>query len=253
MEANFDDAFKTRPYPAHAGQENAVAPGPTQAYADPAGISVVAGIRELRGKKSVSSLSFSAGDRIELNSIGYEVCDVISGAGKSAEAAIYRIRNSEGNTFALKLYYEFTDSSLEPSADTLQRIREISGGEILNLYDFGTGPNKYLNRYCFEVSEFARGGDLVSVEHFRKKFTPGFIEDVVVSGIFRGIERLHSQRIYHCDLKPQNVFFLDAEQTRVVIGDYGSAKSFDKSNAKELNYTTLTKGTEFYLAPEQAF
>ena len=248
MEGNFDDVFKTRPYPAQNGNENTFAPAQTATYADPAKSSPSPAAQRLyQERKAVSTVNISAGDVLELNSISYQVQDVISGAGRSSEASIYRITNSSGKDFALKLYYEFPDESLEPSPDTLQRIREISGGEILGLFDFGTGPNKYLNRYCFEISDFAHGGDLISVEHLRQKFTPAFIENVVVAGIFRGIQKLHNERIYHCDLKPHNVFFSDREKTRVVIGDYGSAKSFDKTNAKELNYTTLTKGTEFYL------
>ncbi|RLD73141.1 MAG: hypothetical protein DRJ07_21195, partial [Bacteroidetes bacterium] len=48
------------------------------------------------------------------------------------------------------------------------------------------------------------------------------------------------------------VFYLDKEQIEIVIGDYGSAKTFDFDTAKSSRKTTTVKGTDFYLPPEQA-
>ncbi len=197
--------------------------------------------------------NIGVGDSIELNSINYKILDILSGDGKTSEAVIYKVKDPKEKTFVLKLYYEFPDTHLEPNSDTLQRIRELESEELLYLYDFGTGPNKHLNKYCFEITRFAQGGDLLKVEDVSKKYTPEFIRHTVIPYIHKGLQALHTQRIYHCDLKPQNVFYLDKSQTRIVIGDYGSAKSFDITSEKELSYTTLTRGTEFYLAPEQAF
>lgn len=203
--------------------------------------------------KRTESHNIGVGDIVELNSIKYEILELLSEEGKTAEAIIYKVKDQNDTVFVLKLYYEFSDSHLEPNSDTLQRIREIAGKDILLLYDFGTGPNKYLEKFCFEVSAFAAGSDLLKVKDIKQKFTPEFIEKSVVRAIHSGLSTLHDEKIYHCDLKPQNVFFIDEQQTKIVIGDYGSAKSFDKASEKDLSYTTMTKGTEFYLAPEQAF
>jgi len=210
---------------------------------------------EKAASKRTAVHQLGPGDSPELNSIRYQVVSIISGEGKTSEAIIYKVKNDANKIFALKLYYEFTDEHHEPNPDTLQRIREISSKkkDILHLFDFGTGPNKYQGRFCFEISDFAEGGDLLRVPDIHEKYSPGFIHDVVITGINNGILALHKDKIFHCDLKPQNVYFLDANQTTIVIGDYGSAKSFEKTSEKELSHTTITKGTEFYLAPEQAF
>jgi len=68
----------------------------------------------------------------------------------------------------------------------------------------------------------------------------------------KGIRTLHRNKIFHCDLKPQNVFFRDAQQQNLVIGDYGSAKTFGFENGKDIRKTSIVKGTDFYLPPEQA-
>jgi len=272
MDVLFDDILKTKPYPEGQSPEGEVfVPNlaGTVAYQsfdnfpeievpEPRGLAPQDG-RTLpysslpTEKKRTSAHQLGLGDKLELNSLKYEITGIISGEGKSGEAIIYKIKNEQNQVYALKLYYEFDDEHLEPSADTLQRIREIKGKDILRLFDFGTGPNKFQNKFCFEISDFAEGGDLLFVENLKEKYSPQFLENVVIAGIHRGIKALHSEKIYHCDLKPQNVYFLDKAQTQVVIGDYGSAKSFEKTSEKELSHTTITKGTEFYLAPEQAF
>jgi len=272
MDALFDDILKTKPYP--EGQP----PDDTSFFSSVATTAAYQNLPDFpetdlshidipepvdgrtipypaidAEKKRTTTHHLGIGDKLELNSLKYEITGMISEEGKSGEAIIYKVKNEQGSVYALKLYYEFTDEHLEPSADTLQRIREIKGNDILHLFDFGTGPNKYLNKFCFEISDFAAGGDLLHVNNLKEKYSITFLENVVIAGIFRGIKALHREKIYHCDLKPQNVFFLDQAQTQVVIGDYGSAKSREKSSEKELSHTTITKGTEFYLAPEQAF
>ncbi len=272
MDVLFDDVLKTKPYPEGQKPEgetfvsnlaNTVAYQSFDNFPDleipeknvqlPKDSRTLPYLSVSSEKKRTSAHQLGIGDKLELNSLKYEITGMISGEGKSGEAIIYKVKSENGAVYALKLYYEFDDEHLEPSADTLQRIRELKGRDILHLFDFGTGPNKYLDKFCFEISDFAEGGDLLFVENLKEKYSPQFLENVVIAGIHRGIKALHSEKIYHCDLKPQNVYFLDKTQTQVVIGDYGSAKSFEKSSEKELSHTTITKGTEFYLAPEQAF
>jgi len=191
-----------------------------------------------------------AGDNITLNNNKYNILEIISES--TGEAVIYKIENKEQKIFALKLYFEFKDAENEPNTEALSRIKNIDDEDILNLIDFGTGINKYKGRYCFEISDFAYGFDLLSIKSIKEKYSLDFTIKEVIPQIFLGILKLHESRIYHCDLKPQNIFFLDKEQKEIVIGDYGSAKTFDFDAAKSSRKTTTVKGTDFYLPPEQA-
>ncbi len=201
-----------------------------------------------RTKPSVHNLK--AGDNIVLNKKEYKILEIVSES--TGEAVIYRIEDNLHKTYALKLYYEFHDIEQEPNTEALSRIKKIEDDDILNLIDYGTGINKYKGKYCFEILDFAQGFDLLDVENHKQTYKPDFIEKEVVQQIFKGILKLHKNRIYHCDLKPQNVFFLDKEQHEIVIGDYGSAKTFDFDAEKDSRKTTTVKGTDFYLPPEQA-
>jgi len=203
---------------------------------------------ESRTKPSIHNLK--PGDKLRLNDKEYLILEIISES--SGEAVIYQVEDSGHNTRALKLYYEFHNAENEPNTEALSRIKAIKDVDILNLIDYGTGINKYKGKYCFEISDFAYGHDLLSIDSIKKKYSLNFIVNEVIPQIFEGILKLHENKIYHCDLKPQNVFYLDKEQKEIVIGDYGSAKTFDFDAAKSSRKTTTVKGTDFYLPPEQA-
>ena len=219
----------------------------TQTYSDSNKTSIY-GSSEKRTKESVHKLK--AGDKIVLKNEEYLIIKIISES--SGEAVIYKVKDNEKNIFALKLYYEFHNPENEPNTEALSRINTINDKDILTLFDYGTGTDKYKEKYCFEISDFAFGYDLLSIENLKEKYNPGFIEKEVIPQIFKGILRLHNHKIYHCDLKPQNVFYLDKEQKEIVIGDYGSSKTFEFDAAKSSRKTTTVKGTDFYLPPEQA-
>ncbi|MCD4794505.1 MAG: SUMF1/EgtB/PvdO family nonheme iron enzyme [Bacteroidales bacterium] len=231
-------------------------------------------------KETIHNLK--AGENIILNNKDYKILEIISES--TGEAVIYKIEsvtpkspkgdfaaatkkspsgdlgakqakanfNQKQKIYALKLYFEFKDLENEPNTEALSRIKNIKDVDILRLYDFGTGINKYENKYCFEILDFAHGLDLLDVKKLKEKYSPDFIEKEVIPQIFLGILKLHENRIYHCDLKPQNVFYLDKTQVEIVVGDYGSAKTFEFDAEKKSRKTTTVKGTDFYLPPEQA-
>ncbi|MDD3875160.1 MAG: SH3 domain-containing protein [Bacteroidales bacterium] len=190
------------------------------------------------------------GEDITLKEKTYRLLDVISeGTG---EAIIYKIADKKKQIFALKLYYEFRNSNEEPNHETLNRIKNLNNSDILKLHDFGAGADKFQGKFCYEISAFACGGDLLSVSHFKEKYTSVFIENQLVNEIFKGIKELHKLKIYHCDLKPSNIFYTDASQINIVIGDYGSAKAYDLDSEKDVRKSSIVKGTEAYISPEQA-
>ncbi|MDH5657706.1 MAG: protein kinase, partial [Spirochaetia bacterium] len=194
----------------------------------------------------------SEGDTVALKGNSYTIERLLSMTG--AEAIVYIVRNEKNEPFVLKLYYPFQIPGDEPNAEALERIKKLQDPNILRLYDYGTGKSKFRDKFCYEVIEFARGGDLLNFtdRKFKKKYTPEFIEKNVIPEILAGIRTLHQNKIYHGDLKPHNVFFLDEDQNDIVIGDYGSSKTFEQASGKSLAYTVMSKGTNFYISPEQA-
>jgi len=205
--------------------------------------------------KSVPAIpGVKVGEKLSLKNNIYTILNIISSEDATAEAVVYRVTDKNGIEFALKIYFEFPDLSNEPNSEALKRISRIKDPDILGLHSFGTGKDKYLGRFCYELSDFARGGDLLSItkKNFSKKYSIQFMTDEVIPQLFKGITNLHKHKIYHGDLKPSNMFYLDEEQQDLIIGDYGAATTFRQGSGKSISYESITRGTSFYLAPEQA-
>ena len=187
--------------------------------------------------------------------------DAGTGHRATGEAAVYRVLTEAGETRALKLYRAFDDPKHEPNPEALARIQAIQDADILRLYDFGTGERKWRGRFCYELAAFAEGGTMLAhgdgtpfeTEDLRTEYTAERVETNTVPQLFLGLKRLHGLRIVHGDLKPQNVFYVDSDGEDLVIGDYGSAKTFSEADADlDIRATTVVKGTSLYVAPEQA-
>lgn len=155
MDENFEDKFRTLSYPAVDRPEGADAlgsAGKTVPYPEmlppDEDLTTRPYQSEVRKVQRTEAHQIGVGDIIELNSLKYEILEILSEEGKTAEAVIYKVKDKKNRVFALKLYYEFKDQHLEPGSDTLQRIRELDANGLLFLFDFGTGPNKYLDKYC---------------------------------------------------------------------------------------------------------
>lgn len=73
-----------------------------------------------------------------------------------------------------------------------------------------------------------------------------FNENLIVTWIFQlvlGVQFIHSKKILHRDIKPQNVFI--DENMNIKIGDFGVSKILASTG----QYCSSLIGTPFYLAP----
>lgn len=73
------------------------------------------------------------------------------------------------------------------------------------------------------------------------KAAPYRIGKIIITDILEGLHFLKCQKIIHCDLKPENVFFLNDYNYNVVIGDFGMSQNTENSNKKKINYYIQTR------------
>lgn len=74
-----------------------------------------------------------------------------------------------------------------------------------------------------------------------------FNENLIITWLFQlvlGIQFIHSNKILHRDIKPQNIFI--DENLNIKIGDFGISKILSSTGQQ---CQTMT-GTPYYLAPE---
>ena len=90
------------------------------------------------------------------------------------------------------------------------------------------------------------GGSLLE-QIKRKKFKEKEIV-YIMSQLFKAMQHIHSLGIVHCNIRPENILFLNNEENLVRISDFGEAKM---TNTVEID-TSISKNcfTPLYFAPE---
>jgi serine/threonine protein kinase len=97
--------------------------------------------------------------------------------------------------------------------------------------------------YAIMLSQYAKGGELLDYIN-----SPKYITFETFCNLFRqliiAVRCIHSLGIYNRDIKPENIVFLDREQTQLAIIDFGMAVKTAKDDCSE------NVGTDDYKAVE---
>ncbi|KAM9466936.1 protein kinase containing Z-DNA binding domains [Clarias gariepinus] len=133
------------------------------------------------------------------------------------------------------------DDADEDDADEDDKDLEISGISSLSLN----------GSYLFIQMEFCEGGTLTSwIEdrNFMRKQRNTVETNKIFYEIIRGVEYIHSEKLIHRDLKPDNILF--TANGKVKIGDFGLV-AVQENHSMGAIYRTEGKGTPSYMSPEQ--
>jgi serine/threonine protein kinase len=155
--------------------------------------------------------------------------------------------------------------------DTLSRERferevkilpELNHPNIVKVlyWNVGGDPPKFLPYY---IMEYLKGGSLK--EHMDEKFNddedflfePTWAISKIILPICYALAQAHSSKVYHRDLKPDNIMFTDDTKSSIKVADWGLVKG-DAIDNESLELTTVTSdgqigGTPGYCSPEQWF
>lgn len=157
---------------------------------------------------------------------------------------VYRARDTViGRTVAVKILTEAGCQDAEAKARFLAEARmagNISHDNILGIYDFGEDDQQR----PFMVMEYLKGEDL---GHAIKGGHTGELRDKlrIALQIARALEYIHSQKIIHRDIKPDNVHV--GANGVVKLMDFGIAKT----EGLQMTRAGYVVGTPYYMAPEQ--
>jgi serine/threonine-protein kinase len=157
---------------------------------------------------------------------------------------VYRARDTViGRTVAVKILTEQGCADEEVKARFLAEARmagNLAHDNILSIYDFGEDDQ----RRPFMVMEFLRGEDL------RHAIKEGHTGDLcnklkIAVQVARALAYIHTQKIVHRDIKPDNVHINTAGVVKLI--DFGIAKS----EGLAMTRAGYVLGTPYYMAPEQ--
>ena len=88
-------------------------------------------------------------------------------------------------------------------------------------------------------------------------FEPTWAISMIILPICNALAQTHSAQVYHRDLKPDNIMFIDKTRSGIKIADWGLVKG-DAIDRRSLELTAVTSdgqigGTPGYCSPEQWF
>lgn len=153
------------------------------------------------------------------------------------------INGREGNTVTVStregLFYDYKTRFIK-EAQALSKLSHTNIVKVMDLFEE--------NNTAYYAMEYIDGGSLDN----KILETNGLSEDLVVKyvrHIGEALSYLHSHRMLHLDLKPNNIM-LQNEGNAILI-DFGLAKQFDANGHPETS-TTIGHGTPGYAPIEQA-
>ena len=164
-----------------------------------------------------SNMSFKRGTTLETTSAAYTIQEQISLRGT---ATVYRATDSGGNVQAIKVLHRerTTTAGFKRFHDEILFCSSIAHRNVIRVKDRGlteaAEPFYVMQHYSGTLRQLIRHG----------------VEPTSVLRLFGqmldGVEAAHLKRVWHGDLKPENVLYDNATEI-LVIADFGIARCED--------------------------
>mmetsp|Transcript_39034 Transcript_39034/g.62555 ORF Transcript_39034/g.62555 Transcript_39034/m.62555 type:complete len:402 (-) Transcript_39034:260-1465(-) len=170
--------------------------------------------------------------------------------GRGAFARVFKVRHKKTKDYfaAKSIPKAKLDGDLRQLVDTeIKILTEIKHPNCCNLVEYFESEKK-----IYLIQELMRGPTLYERFAENEQIAEWHVA-VCIQKIAKALKYLHSKGIVHRDLKPQNIMFAKAAKDddgleSLKILDFGFAK-----HVKKDGYTSSSRGTPRYVAPEVVF
>lgn len=172
--------------------------------------------------------------------MGVENYHVIELVGEGSFGKVYKGRRKfTGQTVAMKfiLKHGKSEKDIHNLRQEIEILRKLEHENIIGMLDSFESPQEF----CV-VTEFAQGELFEILED--DKCLPEEQVQAIAKQLVRALHYLHSNRIIHRDMKPQNI--LIGAGSIVKLCDFGFARAMSANTV----VLRSIKGTPLYMAPE---
>ncbi|KAK3213413.1 hypothetical protein Dsin_018119 [Dipteronia sinensis] len=172
--------------------------------------------------------------------MGVENYHVIELVGEGSFGKVYKGRRKyTGQTVAMKFIMKHgkSDKDIQNLRQEIEILRKLKHENIIEMLDSFESPQEF----CV-VTEFAQGELFEILED--DKCLPEEQVQAIAKQLVRALHYLHSNRIIHRDMKPQNI--LIGAGSIVKLCDFGFARAMSTNTV----VLRSIKGTPLYMAPE---
>ena len=168
--------------------------------------------------------------------------------GKGGYGTVYKARDNNGAIVAAKEIDKIKDLSSKAALRELENAhkqKQLNHGNIVKILDIYKDDEQ-----IWLFIEFCNGGDLN--DYAKNNFAEFNAKKIsLMKQIADGLQFLHSNRIAHRDMKPENILLqhqASEEPITVKLTDFGVAKFIPLNAKSSAMYTNL--GTHTYKAPD---
>jgi len=198
-------------------------------------------ISKQRNTNIVQQAAFIGGGLYKDENIrGYIVEEKFSNT--TGEAEIY-LANKNGKNAIIKYYYP----NFKAKEEILKNLLNLNHENIIDIFEYGIHKGRF-----FEIQDYAAGGTLGDkLTNGDYKYLP-LCESKVMDVIYETIDAFkycHGKGIIHRDIKPDNIFYKNADGSDILIGDFGISTALDIEGGMSKKMTTTSR-TEGFAAPE---
>lgn len=179
-------------------------------------------------------------DKSPVDSIIAERYKIIDTLGTGAMGSVYKVLDQKTEqTVALKLLRETSSASkmVDGLKSEFEILKNLHHPHVAKIFDFGVTVAESGEKQYYFTEELITGTDLWNAS---KTMSFEAIEDLFVQAL-RALEFLHTNKIYHLDLKPSNLLIIPGKEPKLKVIDFGLSGFKD---------TEIMLGTPSYTAPE---
>jgi tRNA A-37 threonylcarbamoyl transferase component Bud32 len=184
---------------------------------------------------------------------------VIRFVAKGGMGEVYEVHDSVlDETIALKT---LVSTALDDAAamnrfiSEVRAARQVTHPNVCRILEFGfhrdpSGAAGQAEQVPFLIMEFLHG-ETLDRRISRLGRLSGAEVRALLPQITAGLRAIHAAGIVHRDIKPHNIVLLAGTSERLVLTDFGVARSIDPDRARSSTAGTFVAGTLDYMSPEQ--
>ena len=181
--------------------------------------------------------------------------NIVKRLGSGGFGAVYGVIE-DNNKYALKELENFSNINKDRFEREIKILSQLNHPNIVKItkWNIGGDPPNFTPYY---VMEYLSGGSLR--EHMDEKFSHGELFETkwtinkIILPICNALAQAHSEKIYHRDLKPDNIMYTTSNRYEIKITDWGLGKDVNRESIALTAATGELGGTPAYCAPEQWF
>jgi len=181
---------------------------------------------------------------------------IIKRLGSGGFGNVYQVEGSDGNTYAMKLMKGVDVVNKKRFEREIKILATLDHPNVVKIsqWNLGGDPPDFSPWY---VMEYLRGGSLRG--HMDEKFSDNYVFQrnkaihSIILPICNALAQAHTKHIYHRDLKPDNIMYVDNKKSTIKITDWGLGRDINKKSLMLTAEIGHVGGDPGYCAPEQWF